>query len=120
MLPSTSQLTFQQYVSVEVLSITDNSKITAVPSQEHHIFYSTELLAVVLRSKQGGLVTTDIIVWKGKHCSEDGSAKVEELESRYRTTAQHVEQGRESLQLVKALGGRLITRQVRSFDKLLY
>lgn len=111
-MPSTSRPVFQQYVSVDVLSITDDAKTTAIPPSEQSIFYSTELLAIVLRSKQGGLVTTDLIVWKGKHCSDDGREKVHELEKRYRTTAIYVEQGKESLHLVKALGGRLLTRQV--------
>lgn len=111
--PPSSPIAFQQYVSVDVISITDESKNTTVPPREQHIFYSTELLAIILRSKQGGLVSTEIVVWKGKHCSEDGREKIEELEKRYRTAAVHVSQGKENLQLVKALGGRLVTRQVR-------
>ncbi|KAK9895903.1 hypothetical protein P389DRAFT_71575 [Cystobasidium minutum MCA 4210] len=110
-MPFSSRLDFHQYVSVDVLSITDDFKTTTIPPSEHFIFYSTELLAIILRSKQGGLVTTELIVWTGKHCSEDGREKVQELEKRYRSTAKYVEQGKESLQLVKALGGRLVTRQ---------
>lgn len=70
-------------------------------------------MALVLRSKQGGLVITELIVWKGKHCSDDGRETVSELEKRFRTSAVHVDQGKENLQFVKALGGRFITRQVR-------
>lgn len=110
--PSVPQITFEQYVSVDVLSITDDAKAETVPPKEQHIFYSTELLAIVLRSKKGGLISTEIVIWRGKHCSEDGREKVSELENRYRASVMHVGQGKENLQLVKALGGRLITRQV--------
>ena len=110
--PNPQQVHFEQYISVEVLSITDDSKTITINPKEQHILYSTELLAVVLRSKKGGLVTTELVIWKGKHCSEDGSDKIVELEKRYRTSAVFVEQGKENLQIVKALGGRLITRQV--------
>lgn len=99
-------------MSVDVLSITDDAKPVTLSNAEQSVFYSTEMLIIVLRSKQGGLIETELTAWRGKHCSEDGQERLAELESRYRAKATRVDQGRESLQLVKALGGRLVTRQV--------
>lgn len=103
-----------RYLSVDVLSIRGNYAVTLKPA-ESGIFYSTELLCIVTRSKQGGLVETQLTIWRGKHSvprlqDSEEEAKIDELKRRYRTSCTTVVQGCEGDALVHALGGRLVIR----------
>ena len=102
----------KRYVSIDALSL-HNSSITPIPFPCDTV-YASEFLCIVLRSKQGGLVSTDLILWKGRYSlsSEVEGKKIKELEGRYRTQGKEVKQGCESEDLVWALGGRLVVRLV--------
>jgi hypothetical protein len=104
-----------RYVSVDILSIVGASTQTVhLPANGlHPVFYSAELLAIVLRRKEGGLMVTDLYTWQGRDSSIEAAeeGKITELEARCRTTAVDTRQGEESDELIKALGGGLVTRQ---------
>jgi len=105
------QTPYVKYISIDVLLLVgSSSKALTMPCDT---FYSSDLLCIVLRSKHGGVVDTDLILWRGKHnlAGEAEENKVKELESRYRTGAKEVKQGCEDESLVRALGGRLVIRQ---------
>lgn len=79
-------------VSVEVMSVIHTS---AVPVQrDTNIFYDAELLVIVHRAKsrESGLVTTQVWCWKGKksHFEEKEEKKVGEIARRYGTMAVRV------------------------------
>ncbi|KAH0827451.1 hypothetical protein J3R83DRAFT_4139 [Lanmaoa asiatica] len=100
-------------VSVEVMSVVHTS---AVPVQrDTNIFYDAEVLVIVHRAKsrESGLVATKVWCWKGKKChfGEKEEKKVGELARRYGTSADVVDQQRESAELVYVLGGQLAIRQ---------
>ncbi|KAI0695962.1 hypothetical protein C8T65DRAFT_664443 [Cerioporus squamosus] len=100
-------------ISVDVMSIV-GSTATAV-SANTHVFYDSEVLAVIHRAKvkSSGLVTTKVWAWHGKRAQtgEKELQKVQELARRYGTTPVVVEQGREPPEFVSVLGGTLATRQ---------
>ncbi|KAG7098692.1 hypothetical protein E1B28_000605 [Marasmius oreades] len=100
-------------ISVEVMSITGDSSTTL--SQDADIFYDTEVLAIVHRSKSmsAGLVSTVVWGWFGKN-SQKGEReryKLEELAKRYGTAMIPVHQYHEPLDLIQVLGDKLATRQ---------
>ncbi|KAG9316307.1 hypothetical protein JVU11DRAFT_2338 [Chiua virens] len=84
-------------------------------SVEVIMFYDAEVLVIVNRAKsrESGLVTTQVWCWKGKRCrfGEKEEKKVGELARRYGTSADMVDQQREPAELVHTLGGRLAIRQ---------
>ncbi|KAJ3844708.1 hypothetical protein F5878DRAFT_63651 [Lentinula raphanica] len=100
-------------VSVEVMVITGNNA-TAI-SKETDVFYDVEVVAIVHRtkSKSSGLVSTAVWGWFGKHCeaTDVEQRKLEELAKRYGTTVITVEQYTEPLDMLRALGNRLVVRQ---------
>ncbi|KAF9469993.1 hypothetical protein BDZ94DRAFT_1303627 [Collybia nuda] len=119
-----------QNISVDVMIITGN--IATSLSREESIFYDTELLVIIDRSKslESGLVSTVMWAWYGKRCTlgEREKRKLQELARRYGITAVRiisvspivrisyyamkrvVPQDSEQPDLVHALGGRLGTR----------
>ncbi|RDX50089.1 hypothetical protein OH76DRAFT_481347 [Lentinus brumalis] len=100
-------------ISVDVMTIV-GSTATAV-SANTHVFYDSEVLAVIHRAKvkSSGLVATKVWAWHGKRAQtgEKESQKVQELARRYGTAPIVVEQGREPPEFVSVLGGTLATRQ---------
>lgn len=74
-------------ISVEVFSIAGN--VSTPITQDTHIFYDSETLAVVYRakSKSAGLASTKVWAWKGKtsQCGEKELAKLRELAKRFGT-----------------------------------
>lgn len=118
---------YVQYISVEILSIKEFSAKPILDikrnSRTSVILYSIELLAIILRSKQGGLVTSEVIVWQGRHhpnATSQEQAKIVELERRYRTNSKTVIQGCEDQSFVNAVGGTVVIRNGsrESFDLL--
>ena len=72
-------------ISVEILSINNGTAIPVL--RDTHIFYDTEALVIVHRSKsrESGLVATKVWCWHGKKCrfSEREEKKTGELTRRY-------------------------------------
>ncbi|KAI0958231.1 hypothetical protein AcV7_004104 [Taiwanofungus camphoratus] len=102
-----------QTVSVDVMSIIGNTATSIMGST--HVFYDTEILAVIHRAKarSTGLVSTKVWTWRGKHCTagEREERKLQELARRYGTFLVTVYQYCESAEFVSVLGGKLVTRQ---------
>jgi hypothetical protein len=75
-------------ISVDVMAIT-GSTASAI-TRHRNIFFDSEVLAVVHRSKSksAGLVSTQIWGWRGKrsHVTERENRKLQELAKRYGTT----------------------------------
>lgn len=115
---------YVRILSVDILTIVGASAqaVASTPAGHTTVLYSSELLAIILRQKEGGLAVTTLYIWQGRDANiaaaEEG--KIAELETRYRTTAIESIQGAEQDELVKALGGTLVIRQgVRdTFDPL--
>ncbi|CAD6581118.1 MAG: hypothetical protein CYPHOPRED_001487, partial [Cyphobasidiales sp. Tagirdzhanova-0007] len=109
--PTQPSTAVTHYLSVDVLSLS-GSRSTTLPFP-CDTFYSSEALCVVLRYRQGGLVKADIVLWKGRHSlsGEAEEGKVKELEAQYRTACREIRQGCEDVDFVRALGGRLVSRQ---------
>ncbi|KAJ7780539.1 hypothetical protein DFH07DRAFT_433564 [Mycena maculata] len=106
--PSQDSLTIQ----VDVMAIAGS---TASPLGLTHIFYDTEILAIIHRSKSKstGLISSTVWSWQGKN-SRMGSSeerKVTELAKRYGTSIVSVPQLSEPVELVQCLGGALAVRQ---------
>ena len=72
-------------ISVEVMAIS-NGSATAI-NNDQHVFYDTELLAIVHRAKakSSGLVATKVWAWQGRRAQpgERELQKVQELARRY-------------------------------------
>lgn len=120
-------------ISVDILLFTGTATTTIPLSQV--IFYDTELLVIVHRSKSRttGLASTTLWAWRGKRCTlgEKENKKLRELAKRYGTPAVRflcisipnnhfilfsqtiVQQHSEPAQLVHVLGGQLAIRQVK-------
>ncbi|KAI0743870.1 hypothetical protein C8Q80DRAFT_1107264 [Daedaleopsis nitida] len=100
-------------ISVEVMSIS-GSAATAI-NADAHIFYDSELLAVIHRAKDksSGLTATKVWAWHGRNAQfgERELQKVQELSRRYGTSPVMIEQAREPSEFVSVLGGKLATRQ---------
>ncbi|KAF8070560.1 hypothetical protein FPV67DRAFT_1027864 [Lyophyllum atratum] len=84
-------------------------------AKDRTIFYDTEILAIIHRSKSqiSGLVSTAIWGWEGKRAKlgEREQRKLQELAKRYGTSVNIVHQDSEPPQLVHVLGGVLAIRQ---------
>jgi hypothetical protein len=82
-----------------------------------NVFYDSEVLAIVLRvkMKSSGLVETTLWGWQGRRSQigEREQRKLRDMARHYGTRLRPVQQGCEPPELVRALGGRLATRQVR-------
>ncbi|KAL4253516.1 hypothetical protein ABKN59_002115 [Abortiporus biennis] len=102
-----------QTISVEVLLIVGNSA-TAV-NKDSHIFYESEVLAIVHRSKakSSGLVSTSFWSWQGKRAeiTEKEDKKLHELARRYNTALIPTRQYQEPEEIVFHLGGWIAIRQ---------
>ncbi|KIJ49349.1 hypothetical protein M422DRAFT_246441 [Sphaerobolus stellatus SS14] len=102
-----------QTLSVDVLLISGS---TAAPvTQEPNVFYDTEIIGIVHRSKDktGELVSNQVWIWKGRN-SQFGpreERKATELAERYGTTPVHCSHASEPAQLIHVLGGVLAIRQ---------
>ncbi|KAG5635505.1 hypothetical protein H0H81_011024 [Sphagnurus paluster] len=100
-------------VSVEVLVITGTTASTL--TKDLTIFYETEILAIIHRSKAHltGLVSTSVWGWEGKRATMGGreQRKLQELAQRYGTTANIIHQNSEPPLMVHILGGVLAIRQ---------
>ena len=74
-------------ISVDTILVTGTT--ATVVSQHQAIFYDTELLAIVYRSKSRttGLASTTVWAWRGKRCilGEKENKKLQELGQRYGT-----------------------------------
>ncbi|KIM40211.1 hypothetical protein M413DRAFT_446377 [Hebeloma cylindrosporum] len=100
-------------ISVEVLAITGT---TATPlSRNLDIFYDSEILAIVHRtkSKSTGLASTTVWCWLGRRSllGDREERKIHELSKRYGTSAKILHQLAEPAALIQTLGGRLAIRQ---------
>lgn len=100
-------------ISTDVLSIRGRnaSPVTTQP----HVFYDTELRAIVYRSKDvaNGLASTTIWTWRGNAAEvrDDEGWKIRDLESRFGTKVISCTQGFEPLDLISLLGGVIAIRQ---------
>lgn len=69
------------------MSVQGNTAVAA--KGESHVFYDTELLAVIYRSKlkSSGLVNTELWAWRGSkcQCGEREEKKLQDLARRYNT-----------------------------------
>jgi hypothetical protein len=84
---------------------------------ETGVFYDSEVLAIVHRfkTKNTGLVETSLWSWQGRrsHIGEREERKLRDMARHYGTKLYYVRQSCEPPDLVHALGGRLVIRQVR-------
>ncbi|KAG6819869.1 hypothetical protein H0H93_007803 [Arthromyces matolae] len=100
-------------ISVEVMSIVGTT--ATVLSRDQTIFYDTELLAIIHRSKSqlSGLVSTSVWGWEGKRAAlgPREQRKLQEIAHRYGTSIITIQQHCEPPPLVHALGGVLAIRQ---------
>lgn len=100
-------------ISTDVLSI--RGRAASPVAAQPHVFYDTELRAIVYRSKDLslGLASTTIWTWRGKNAKvgEDEGWKIRDLESRFGTKAIPCAQGLEPLELISLLGGVIAVRQ---------
>lgn len=85
--PSFSPDPDTQTISVDVLAVVGN---TASPvSRDTHVFYDSEILAIIHRFKaqSSGLVSTHVWAWHGARCQigEREERKLQELAKRYGT-----------------------------------
>ncbi|TFK26480.1 hypothetical protein FA15DRAFT_667361 [Coprinopsis marcescibilis] len=100
-------------ISVDLLSITESSSTTL--TKDRSVFYSTEVLAVVHRSKtqSAGLVDTFVWCWIGDQaqCGEREKKVFHDLARRYGTTPITVRRYSEPAHLVQLIGGTLAIRQ---------
>ncbi|PWN19721.1 hypothetical protein BCV69DRAFT_283827 [Microstroma glucosiphilum] len=113
-----------QTVSVETLSLQSDGSTSTIASHEAHILYETETLAVVHRfrsSSSGQTVATKLYARAGHQASSSSQVaqKLSDLARRYSTSVIDARQGREDTGLVRALGGKVETRQGsrRGWDK---
>lgn len=85
--------------------------------EDTNVFYDVETLAIVLRVKlkSSGLVETKLWGWQGRRSQigEREQRKLKDMARHYGTRLCPVQQGCEPPELVHALGGQLVTRQVR-------
>ncbi|KAG6842159.1 hypothetical protein C0991_001652 [Blastosporella zonata] len=99
-------------ISVEVMAISGTA--ASLLSKDRTIFYDTEFLAIVHRSKsdRNGLVSTSVWGWEGKHATLGAreQRKLQEIAQRYGAVINVVQQNSEPLQLVHILGGVLAIR----------
>ncbi|KZT27958.1 hypothetical protein NEOLEDRAFT_1129845 [Neolentinus lepideus HHB14362 ss-1] len=100
-------------ISVDVMTILGNT--AAAVQKDSHVFYDTEVLAIIHRhkSKASGLVSNKVWGWCGKKArlEEREERKLQELAKRYGTTLERVQQYSEPTELVRVLGGRIAIRQ---------
>ncbi|KAJ6594023.1 hypothetical protein B0H19DRAFT_1093396 [Mycena capillaripes] len=101
-----------QTIQVDVMAISGS---TAFPLGLSHLFYETEILAIIHRSKSNstGLISSTVWSWQGKSSSMGSSEerKLAELAKRYGTVIVPIRQLSEPLELVQCLGGTLSIRQ---------
>ncbi|KAK7005621.1 hypothetical protein R3P38DRAFT_3038596 [Favolaschia claudopus] len=101
-----------QTIQVDVMGIEGSS---AFPLGLNSIFYDTEILAIIHRSKSNstGLMTSTVWSWEGKRSSmgESEERKLAELAKRYGTSIVTLRQFSEPVELVQCLGGTLSIRQ---------
>jgi hypothetical protein len=78
---------FEVTISIDVMHIA-KSTATSI-SRDTHVFYDTEILAIIHRwkSKSSGLVSTKVWSWQGRRsrCGEKEDHKLQELAKRYGT-----------------------------------
>jgi hypothetical protein len=103
----------QSTVSIEVMTIA-KSTVNPLPN-DIHVFYDTETLAIIHRSKSksSGLASTKLWSWQGKR-SQPGAkeaTKLQELAKQYRTSFATIRQYEEPSDLIYLLGGELVVRQ---------
>lgn len=102
-------------ISVEVMSVA-GATATGV-KRDANVFYERELLAIVHRckAKSTGLVETTLWSWEGRRRGQVGEReerKLKDMARHYGTKLCAVRQGCEPPELVHALGGQLVSRQV--------
>ncbi|KAJ7703074.1 hypothetical protein B0H17DRAFT_1041507 [Mycena rosella] len=101
-----------QTIQVDVMAIAGS---TAIPLGLMHMFYDTEILAIIHRSKSRstGLINSTVWSWQGKGSSLGSSEerKLSELAKRYGTSIVPIKQFSEPVELVQCLGGTLAIRQ---------
>jgi hypothetical protein len=81
-----------QTISVDLMAVMGNTVVAI--TRDANIFYDTEILAIVHRSKSksSGLVSTDVWGWQGKQSKigEREERKLQDLAKRYSTTVVRV------------------------------
>lgn len=80
-----------------------------------HIWYDTETVAIVHRSRGEGLTATEVLIWRGSLAVESDAiaTQARKLANQYVTLAIPLRAGHEHPDLVGRLGGTLIIRAVR-------
>ncbi|TDL26172.1 hypothetical protein BD410DRAFT_784226 [Rickenella mellea] len=100
-------------VSVEVINVVGSAATTI--SDNAHIFYDGEILAIVHRAKSRslGLVTTNVWSWRGlkSQAGVQEERRLQELAKRFNSNLQTCDQYNEPQELLHLLGGTLIIRQ---------
>ncbi|KAK0461206.1 uncharacterized protein EV420DRAFT_186624 [Desarmillaria tabescens] len=111
--PPTRQDGSVNTISVDVLIISGGSATTI--TQDINVFYDTEVLAVVHRSKSksSGLASTTVWAWQGKasQLKEKEEQKLKELAARYGSHYIVVPQYAEPTELLRVLENQLAIRQ---------
>lgn len=105
-----------QAISIEVNNISDGAIIPI--THEQNIFYDTEVIVVIYRSKSNSseLVSNQAWIWRGKNSNWDREErKATDLAGRFDKKAVNCFQGSEPPLLIHVLGGVLATRQGSRF-----
>lgn len=101
-------------ISVEIMSVSGATAIGLKGSAG--VFYDSEVLAIVHRfkTKSTGLVDTSLWSWQGRRSQigEREERKLRDMARHYGTKLCQVRQSCEPPELVHALGGQLVIRQV--------
>ncbi|PBK91545.1 hypothetical protein ARMGADRAFT_1013942 [Armillaria gallica] len=100
-------------ISVDVLIISGSS--ATVVTQDPLVFYDTEVLAIVHRSKSksSGLASTTVWAWQGRasQFKEKEEQKLKELASRYGSNYINIPQYAEPAELLQVLENQVAVRQ---------
>lgn len=109
-----------QTVSLEVFNILPNGQTQVLSGDDHAVLYETEAHVVTHKFKDlptSGDVQTHLYAHVGRLSSvvtgesTAQSKAVMDVAQRYRVVPSDARQGRESFELIKLLGGRLVTRE---------
>ena len=107
-------------ISVEVMCIAPSGSLETLQGEEKMVLYETETQVITHRYKESlasGLVVTRVYARTGRMarllvdatCAE--AKKVQEIGRQHRADVVDARQGRESVDLAKLLGGKLVTRE---------
>lgn len=106
-------------ISVDVLSVRPDGSAHLLPEMDAPVLYETETLVIMHRCKDTatGLMRHEVFVRAGRYSpvlssqASSEASKVQMLASRVNAAPIDARQGRESIYLVKLLGGTIVTRE---------